>query len=440
MRRVRKALPLLGCVLLGCALLAWFAPGAWLRRDEPPPTPPRRTAYEPAAFIDQAQDHLRRHPGDARTWADLGGAYLEQARRTGDPALYGKAEGALQRSLPDIDAMIGMGALANARHDFALALRWGTRARRAAPYRWPLYAVLTDAYVELGQYVKADRVLRHLLDGRPDLVSFTRAAHLFHLRGQSARAREAMERAREIASDPADYAFCLWQLGELAWSDGDPRAALAAYTEALAADPSLAGSLAGKARAEAALGRFADARRDYADAVTRNPSFGVEYGELLQHLGDRAGAQRLYAVFRAQVKLQAASGVTDSLAVGRYEADHGSPAVAVRELRAEWGRRRSVDVADALGWALHRAGRHSEAARYAAYADRLGGRNALFAYHRGEISRALGRTDSAHAQLTRALSINPYFSPDGPAKARAALDDAALRGPAKARAALDGTA
>jgi tetratricopeptide (TPR) repeat protein len=227
MRRVRKALPLLGCVLLGCALLAWFAPGAWLRRDEPPPTPPRRTAYEPAAFIDQAQDHLRRHPGDTRTWADLGGAYLEQARRTGDPAFYGKAQGALQRSLPHIDAVIGMGALANARHDFALALRWGTRARRAAPYRWPLYAVLTDAYVELGQYVKADRVLRHLLDGRPDLVSFTRAAHLFQLRGQSARAREALERAREIASDPADYAFCVWQLGELAWSDGDPRAALA---------------------------------------------------------------------------------------------------------------------------------------------------------------------------------------------------------------------
>jgi tetratricopeptide (TPR) repeat protein len=442
MTRVRILLPLLGCVLLGCTLLALFAPGGLLRRDEPPPTPPQRSAYSPDAYIDLAQAHLRRYPGDRRTWADLGSAYLDLARRTGDSALYDKAQGAFQRSLPHIDGLIGMGALANARHDFFAGLRWGSRARQAAPYRWSLYAVLTDAYVELGQYAAAGRTLRHMLAGRPDLVSFTRAGHLFSLRGDVPRAREALERARAIASEPADYAFCSWSLGELAWSSGDPRGALTAYDQALAADPSHRPSLAGRARALAALGQGAAALRDYAAA---GAAYVVEYGELREHLGDRVGARQSYALFLAQVKLQAAHGVTDSLAVGRFEADHGSPAVAVRQLRAEWGRRKSVDVADALGWALHQAGDHASAARYAAYADRLGGRNALFAYHRGEIYLALGRRGTASAQLKRALSINPYFSFDGAAKARAALGgsaarQAALGGSAVRRAALGGSA
>lgn len=422
MTRIRRLLPLLACALLGGALLALFAPGGLLRGNEPPPRPAGRS---PEAYIDLAQEHLRRHPDDAATWASLGHAYLEQARGSGDTAYHGKAQGAFERSLRlspgDIDAVIGMGALANARHDFAGGLRWGSRARAAAPYRWPLYGVLTDAYLELGDYERAEASLRRMLDGRPDLASFTRVAHVEHLRGHDDRARLALERAREIAANSVEYAFCLWQLGELAWSSGDAQGAVAAYDQALAASPQHAPSLAGRGRALAALGRTAEALRDYAAAVARAPSYVVEYGELLEHLGDRAGAGRQYAVFAAQEKLLAARGVGDDLAVGRFEADHGDPAVAVRRLRAEWKRRQSVEVADALGWALHRAGRHAEAATYAERAARLGGRNALFAYHRGEIERALGHRDAAHAYLTEALSINPHFSPLGAARARAAL-------------------
>ncbi|MFG1706240.1 tetratricopeptide repeat protein [Nonomuraea sp. M3C6] len=430
MTHVRRFLPLAGCALLGCVLLALFAPGGLLRRDEPPERA-RWSPYGLSVFIDDAQRYLRRQPDDAPAWAELGGAYLEQARRTGDVTYYGKAQGAFQRSLrlspgePDIDAVIGMGSLANARHDFAGGLRWGERARRAAPYRWPLYGVLTDAYLELGAYDKAERELRRMLDGRPGLASFTRAARLQHLRGRADHARAALERAREIAADPAEYAFCLWQVGELAWNEGDPHRALDAYTQALAADPGHAPSLAGAARAQQALGRTTEALRGYAAAVARAPSFVVEYGELLEHLGNRAEARREYTLFTAQTKLLAANGVSDDLAAGRYEADHGDPAAAVRLLRKEWERRRSVEVADALGWALHRVGRPAEAARYAALADRLGGHNALFAYHRGEIERALGHPASARAHWSRALSLNPYFSFDGPAKARAALAETA---------------
>ncbi|MGR6917935.1 tetratricopeptide repeat protein [[Actinomadura] parvosata] len=429
MNRVRRLLPLLGCVLLGCALLILYAPGGLLRRAEPPAVAAGWSPYDLAGSIEAAQAHLRRRPGDAAVWAGLGGMYLEQARRTSDAAYYGKAEGAFRRSLrgptadgePYIDAVIGMGALANARHDFAGAVAWAERARAEAPFRWSLYAVLTDAHLELGQYDQAEAALRRMLDGRPDLASFTRAARLERLHGRSGPARDLLHRACAIPGDPSEYAFCEWQLGELSWSDGDPRAALAAYDRALAADPGHAPSRAGRARAEAALGHTGQALRDYAAAVARSPSAVVEYGELLEHLGDTGAARRQYALFTAQQKLLAANGVTDDLALGTFEADHGDAGTAVRHLRAEWRRRHSVEVADALGWALHRAGHHAEAATYAARADALGGRNALFAYHRGEIEHALGHDGAAREHLARALAINPHFSPGGAKRARALL-------------------
>ncbi|MEO3796725.1 tetratricopeptide repeat protein [Nonomuraea sp. B10E15] len=422
-------MPLLGCLLLGCVLLALYAPGGALRRDEPTPRQAGWSPHDLAGSIEDAQNRLRRHPDDAAAWAGLGFLYLEQARRTADGAYHAKAKGAFERSMrlptgdgePYIDAVIGMGALANAGHDFAGAVRWAERARKAAPYRWPLYGVLTDAHLELGHYRQAESTLRHMLDGRPDFASFTRAARLERVHGRPGPARELLHRACAIAGDPAEYAFCQGQLGDLAWETGDPRSALAAYAEALATDPGHVPSQVGKARAQAALGHVDQARRGYAAVVARAPSFVVEYGELLEHLGDRAGARRQYAVFTAQHKLLAAAGKTDHLAMGTYEADHGDPDTAVRHLRAEWKRRRSIEVADALGWALHRAGRHAEAATYAARAERLGGHHALFAYHRGEIEQALGHTTSARAHLTRALSINPHFSPAGAARARKLL-------------------
>ena len=84
--------------------------------------------------------------------------------------------------------------------------------------------------------------------------------------------------------------------------------------------------------------------------------------------------------------------------------------MAVEHARTEWGRRQSVLVADALAWALHRAGHDTEALGYAQKADRLGWKNATFAYHRGMIELALGHKAQARTQLSRALKINPHFS------------------------------
>src|SRR5829696_6998588 len=72
-----------------------------------------------AQSIERAQQRLKAVPGDWQTWATLGSSYVEQARITGDPSVYQRAQAALEESnrlrLNDA-ALTGLGALANARH------------------------------------------------------------------------------------------------------------------------------------------------------------------------------------------------------------------------------------------------------------------------------------------------------------------------------------
>jgi lipopolysaccharide biosynthesis regulator YciM len=122
-----------------------------------------------------------------------------------------------------------------------------------------------------------------------------------------------------------------------------------------------------------------------------------------------------YDLVRARAREEAAGGVDVELVLGLFEADHGDARSAVRRLRGEWERHPAVTVADALGWALHRAGRDEEALSFATRAmdaEHGGGvRSALYAYHRGEIERSLGRDGPARRHLQEALRVNPSFSP-----------------------------
>ncbi|GAA3506099.1 hypothetical protein GCM10019016_132140 [Streptomyces prasinosporus] len=76
----------------------------------PAPTPQERalaavTSGVPAALPDlealaaERERHLRTHPGDARAWAELGAARVEQGLRLADPAYWPRAEKALRTAL-----------------------------------------------------------------------------------------------------------------------------------------------------------------------------------------------------------------------------------------------------------------------------------------------------------------------------------------------------
>ncbi|MFD8749498.1 tetratricopeptide repeat protein [Kitasatospora sp. NPDC059577] len=375
------------------------------------------------------QERLRQVPEDAALWARLGAEYVEQARLTADPSYYPKADEALHRSLAlapraNADALTGLGALANARHLFDQARDFAEQAVAASPAHWPAYAVLTDARTQLGDDAGATAAAQQLLDRRPGTASFTRAAYDLEQHGRTDDARAALRQALDGAYDPADKAFCQYQIAELDRNSGRTQDALTGYQQALRTDPDYTPALAGRARAEAALGRNDDAVRDYTAAIARVPlpQYLLELGEFHESLGHPDQARDQYRLLTAEQRLAAANGVVDDLTLGQYQADHGDPAEAVRLLRSEWARRQNVLVADALSWALHRIGADTEALTLARQAQAHGWHNALFGYHLGEIEHALGHTDDARTHLTEALTTDPAFNPLQAPLARATLD------------------
>jgi tetratricopeptide (TPR) repeat protein len=383
--------------------------------------------------IASLQTRLRSLPDDWGSWATLGLAYVQEARVSADPSFYPKAEGALRRSLRlhpggNFQALTGEGALAAARHDFAGALRWGERARAINPYNGNVYGVIGDAQVELGRYDDAFATFQRMVDLKPDLASYARASYARELQGDVPGALEAMQLAYDSAGTPEDRAFAASQLGDLYFNSGRLDDAERSYREAAASAPEYMPPHAGLARVAWARGDVAGAIRRFADVVSHYPSpeYVIALGDMDTVAGRHADAARQYATVRVEERLFQAAGVDVDLELALFDADHGDPAKAVAEARAEWNRRHSILVADAVAWSLFRAGRAVEALPYVRFAGQLGYRSALLAFHAGMIERATGDRPAAVRDLRRALDINPHFSILYAETARRAL--AGLRG------------
>jgi tetratricopeptide (TPR) repeat protein len=361
---------------------------------------------------------LEAGPARPQTYATLGAAHLQRLRETGDPGLYARAElafaEALERDPRNLDATVGMGTLALARHDFGAALRHGQAARRMAPASFAPFAVIVDAQVELGRYGAAQRTLQRMVDFKPGLASYARVSYFRELHGDLAGATAVMRLA--VSAAPAggeNRSYIETLLGDLELQRGRLHAAARSYRSALAGFPGYAAADAGLARVDAARGRLEPAI-ERLRGVTRRlplPEYVIALGEVELAAGLRADARRDFDLVRAQQELLGARGVNTDAEIAIFEADHGDADRAVRLARRGYAAAPSVRSADALGWALTQAGRPAEGFAYARRALRLGSRDASFLYHAGMAARAAGRGDAAHRLLSRALAANASFSP-----------------------------
>jgi tetratricopeptide (TPR) repeat protein len=386
-------------------------------------TPPADTLLQPvlSGSLDQVvaslQQRLRVLPGDWRSFASLGLAYVQQARLTADPSYYPKAEGVLARSLAidtkdNFEAMVGMASLAAARHDFAGALRWGERAKSINPANGNVYGVIGDAQVELGRYQEAFATFQKMVDTLPGLSSYARVSYARELQGNVSGALVSMQAAFEVAGTPADQAWASNQLGDLEFNRGDVAAAEADYVRATGLDPAFVPARAGLAKVAWAKGDLTGAIQRLSAVVATYPlpDYVIMLGDLEAAAGDRAGSAQQRALVGAEATLFAANGVNVDLELALFDADHGDPRAALRAARAEWNRRKSVLVADAIAWALHANGRDDAAWAFERRAMSIGYRNALFLFHAGQIRLALDDAAGARPYLRRALAENPQFS------------------------------
>jgi tetratricopeptide (TPR) repeat protein len=399
----------------------------WFARDDRRPTSAvgevfpyeaRLTTANTAGRIADLQAKLRVDPDNWPAYSQLGLAYLQVVRETGDPAYYQKAEDvfnkALQYESQDYIATAGMGALALARHQFQEALAWGESARQINPDNPYAYGVIADAQIELGLYTEAAQTLQAMVDLRPDMSSYSRISYLRELHGDLQGAIELMQWAADSGSPVQENtAWTRVQLGNLYFNSGELDAAEAQYRLILANYPGYVYALAGLGHVYAARGDFQEASRLLVKAsqVMPVPEFIITLTEIYEQTGHMNAAQQQYEVLQVIQRLYQANGVNMDLEIALFNADRRiDPQITLSAAKKAYARRPSVYAADVVAWAAYQAGQYEHAQTYSKRALRLGTRNALFLFHAGMIEYRLGNLQVAGRLLQQALQINPYFS------------------------------
>lgn len=374
------------------------------------------------------QQAARAQPDNPTPLIELASTLLGTVREGGDTRAYDRADAALaaaiKRDPSSAAAYTERGILRLGRHDFRGALRDGERAHALAPDVVKTLGVLVDANIELGRYREAARVLQRMVDRKPNLDSYARVAYLRELRGDLSGASEALTLATSAGGEgPENVAFVQSLLGNLKLAQRRPEQAQRAFRTALRKVPGYAPAQAGLARIDIATGRHDQAITRLRALVTRDPKqeYVVLLGELQLAAGQTQAARRTLTKVPDELRRLEAAGENTETEKALFEADHGNATRAVTAGRAAWANAPSVRAADALGWALTRAGNPHQGLTYAREALRLGTSDPSFLFHAGMAAKAAG--DDAHAQrwLREALAANPAFSPLHATTARTAL-------------------
>jgi tetratricopeptide (TPR) repeat protein len=399
-------------LLLGGALRG--SPSA---RSAPVVSPPP-AAETTTAQVAKLQGELRANSDDVYALDALGLAYQQRARETGDPTYYTKSDEVLSRALRlaprDLLATSGLGSLALSRHRFREALALGRQARSISPTTARNYGVIGDALVELGRYVAGFQAFDTMARLRPDVSSYSRVAHARVLIGDVGGALSAWQLALDASLGQGETeAWTRVQISKTAFSVGRLGLALAQAKAALRAFPGYAPAYDALAWAEYGRGRLPAAIAAEQQAIDRIPlpQYVSMLGDLQRAAGDTTDARKQYALIGVIERLLVANGVETDLETALFDVDHGiRPRASLALARRAQRERPSIDGDDVLAWALERTGHCREALGYSHRALRLGTRDALKLFHRGEIEQCLGHRTTARGWFRRALALNPRFS------------------------------
>jgi tetratricopeptide (TPR) repeat protein len=370
------------------------------------------------------QENLRRSPS-ADDWVLLGQAWIRKARQGGDSSLYLSAEGssaAALRMRPGHHGALALRAMVLLnQHRFGAAREQALAILAGAPDDVPALAALSDAALEMGDVAAALEATQRLVDLKPGLASYGRAAHLRWIQGDVDGAKQLYARAIDAGRggrDPEPVAWMLVQAALIFWNVGDVEGALAGAQQALALVPRHGPALVLEARCRLARGEDAEAVRllEQAEAVQPLVETGWLLADARRRLGDESGAQH------TEARLLRQGRQSDPLMVGLFLASRGRNAgEAVRLIEAEHRARPGLLVEDAYAWALYRAGKLGEARAAIDRATAHGTPDPRLLYHAGAIRLAQGDAEAGKALIQRALGLNPQFDPVGSSEARALL-------------------
>jgi tetratricopeptide (TPR) repeat protein len=198
--------------------------------------PPEQTALDAQIRTSQARLKTSGQPG--AELERLAWLWVAKARASSDPGYMtfaGLAAETLEKEfnlLPQ--AQLLRGHVLHSRHRFAEAEQLGRElvASRAAPAD---YALLGDALYDQGKTGEAAEAYQHMVDLKPSLDSYARAANIRWIKGDLAGAVELQTLAVRAGGrgDPGSLAWALVRLAQFTWQTGEASDAMTLASRAL---------------------------------------------------------------------------------------------------------------------------------------------------------------------------------------------------------------
>jgi tetratricopeptide (TPR) repeat protein len=271
------------------------------------------------------------------------------------------------------------------------------------------YAVLGDILIDQGKVREAVAAYQRMVDLRPDLQSYARAAHVRWLTGDLAGAIELMKLATAASSpnDPDSSAWAFTRLALYQLQRGATKQALDSCNAALALQSDYAPAILARGRVFLAMNRAADAVVELRRAAKLNPL--PEYEWALADALKLNGSQAEAAELESQI---ATRSTEDPRSLSLYLATHNRDVErAVHLAEQELTNRGDVFTHDALAWALAAAGRISEAQQHANQALAEGTVDARLYLHAGVIAALNGDNKQASKWLKASAAMHQMLLP-----------------------------
>lgn len=370
-----------------------------------------------------AQQMIEKFPDIRDHWIALGRLWVRKAREAGDPGFYLSAKACADVSL-DIEPgnlpgqnLVGLVLLNN--HKFYDALDLADKVLAQYPEDLMALGTRSDALLELGRVDESVKAAQKMVDLKPNLPSYSRAAYLRWLTGDTKAAKDIAWQAIDSGRDPRDpepIAWAIVQAAMMFWHEGDHEGANAGFDKALEAFKDYPPALVGKGRYLLLAKKDAKAAIDpLARAFKLSPLAETAWllGDAKEAAGDAAGAAEAHAHVLKHGRLGDPRTLAQFYATKNRDVAEASR-LAEEELKVRGG----PYTDDTHAWALYRANKLPEARAASDRALRHGTKDATLLYHAGAIRIAAGDKAAGEKLVNEALALNPAFDWTGAAEAR----------------------
>ncbi|MCC3594681.1 tetratricopeptide repeat protein [Microcoleus sp. PH2017_28_MFU_U_A] len=357
--------------------------------------------------------------------AALASAYLKMARVTGEGGWFLLAEQAAERSIALLPfdnkgALLVLARIAEARHDFATALRF---AKQVGFDNEDAIALSITSHLATGKISDASIAAEALVNRIPNLGSLTLRALVRESQGRDAEVlqdyRQAM--AAEEPGEIAGSARVRSLLGRFYARRGQFVQAKALFLEALRLVPRYPLALIYLGDLETRQGNYREAEANYSKVSAYSGGAATVFDRLVDRgmarvkelQGDARSSAKLRDKAEAGLRQEQVSGgfghrrdlASLLLEKGRSQ----DVAEALLLMQEEVKIRRDAVTLDIYAWALSSAGEWQKADRVMADIVRSGIRDAGIFYRAGAIAKTLGKDAESRAYFQQAKEIDPSF-------------------------------